>query len=80
MLAAEKSCCRAKTGYACLLKFVKAGKLVQYWKMRKSSLRNKVDLDQLIHLAKLYEVEDDPTTTLEVVDRKLTEARKQLKT
>eukprot|EP00957_Ditylum_brightwellii_P170874 13005711-Ditylum_brightwellii.AAC.1 len=48
--------------------------------MRKSSLRNKVDLDQLIHLAKLLEVEDDPTTTLEMVDRKLTEAKKQLKT
>eukprot|EP00957_Ditylum_brightwellii_P051108 3875079-Ditylum_brightwellii.AAC.1 len=65
MLAAEKSCCQAKVGYAWLLKLVKAGKLVRYWKMRKSSLRNKVDFDQLIHLAKLLEVKDDPATTME---------------
>eukprot|EP00957_Ditylum_brightwellii_P059422 4511555-Ditylum_brightwellii.AAC.1 len=74
MLTSEKTCCRSKNGYAWSFKLVKSGKLVQYWKMRQSSLRNQIDFNQLQYLTRLLKVEDNAKLTLSAIDRKLTAA------
>eukprot|EP00957_Ditylum_brightwellii_P160845 12246074-Ditylum_brightwellii.AAC.1 len=79
MLMAEKSCCSSKHGYAWWIKLVKAGKLVWYWKMRKSLIWNKTEFTHLHMIAKKTEVEDDASLTLSDIDKKLTEAQKALR-
>eukprot|EP00957_Ditylum_brightwellii_P130053 9919839-Ditylum_brightwellii.AAC.1 len=79
MLAAEKTCCRSKHGYARSLKLVRAGKLVRYWKIRKSSLRNKTEHKHLHTLATLLDVEDDASPPMSEIDKRLTKARKAQK-
>eukprot|EP00957_Ditylum_brightwellii_P099504 7579556-Ditylum_brightwellii.AAC.1 len=79
MLMAEKTCCSSKYGYDWSIKLVKAGKLVQYWKMRKSLMQNKTDFTHLHTLAKVTEVENDVSLTLSDINKKLTEAQKALR-
>eukprot|EP00957_Ditylum_brightwellii_P053841 4079097-Ditylum_brightwellii.AAC.1 len=79
ILSAEKTCCRSKTGYAGSLKLVKAGKLVRYWKMRKSSLKNNKTCSHLQNLATSLGMEEDGTLGLADIDKRLTKARKDLK-
>eukprot|EP00957_Ditylum_brightwellii_P055772 4226525-Ditylum_brightwellii.AAC.1 len=79
MLAVEKSCCRAKQGYAWSLKLVKAGKLVRYWKLWKSSIRNKLDFAHIQQLATLLEIEDIPFLSPVEIAKNLTAAQKALR-
>eukprot|EP00957_Ditylum_brightwellii_P170655 12990084-Ditylum_brightwellii.AAC.1 len=79
MLLAEKSCCRSKHGYAWSTKFARAGKLVWYWKRRKSLLCNRTEYDHLLALTTLLEVEDNDSLTISEIDQRLTGAQKALK-
>eukprot|EP00957_Ditylum_brightwellii_P137661 10494147-Ditylum_brightwellii.AAC.1 len=79
MLSAEKSCTSSKNGYAWLLQLVWAGKEVWYWKMHRSLLKNRVDFEYLDTLAKALEMENDANLTLDKINRKLAQARKNLK-
>eukprot|EP00957_Ditylum_brightwellii_P143568 10937809-Ditylum_brightwellii.AAC.1 len=79
MLSAEETCCRSKQGYAWSLKLVRAVKLVWYWKLRKSSLKNRAEYEHLHMLAALLEVEDYASQTMSEINKRLTDTRKALK-
>eukprot|EP00957_Ditylum_brightwellii_P072027 5474615-Ditylum_brightwellii.AAC.1 len=79
MLAAGKTCCRAKQGYVWTIKLIQAGKLVSCWKMRKLEIRNRQDFAHLQQLAQVLEIDDSPTLQLSDIDRNLTVACKALK-
>eukprot|EP00957_Ditylum_brightwellii_P135742 10351370-Ditylum_brightwellii.AAC.1 len=69
MLAAEKTCCQSKTGYAWSLKLVRAGKLVQYLKMRKSSLKNDINYMHLQNLSISLGVEEEGNLSIAEIDK-----------
>eukprot|EP00957_Ditylum_brightwellii_P066891 5076735-Ditylum_brightwellii.AAC.2 len=79
LLSAEHTCTKDTQEYAWSLKLVKASKVVQYWKTRKLSILNNIDFDHLFHLARVLEIEDDPSLTFDEIQSKLTAARKQPK-
>eukprot|EP00957_Ditylum_brightwellii_P209856 15363557-Ditylum_brightwellii.AAC.1 len=74
------SCTSSKNGYAWSLQLIRAGREVQYWKMCRSSLKNRVDFEYLATLAKVLEMEEDTNLTLDKINGKLTHTRKNLKT